>query len=166
MAKLKRERYAPKKGTRGRTTGQAIERAALAARCLELRREGLSNKEIADRLSVDESSTLNESRVSTLITGALRDMIRPASTELIVEEVDRLDRLFNRAYRIAMGDNNRDRVPALAAALKAMERRSALLGLDAPKQVDIKDDRTHAPDQATIEAVVAQLAAEASKVES
>ena len=153
------------KGAKARTSPRVIAKAELAAQCLKLRREGLTLDEIARRVSVDGSSTVDEQTVSLLIQGALRELVRPAAEDLRLQELDNLERIYNRSMRIGLSDKARDRVPALNTALKAMERRAALMGLDAPKQVDIKDERQHTPAEAAKEAVLDQLAAEAGEEE-
>lgn len=163
MAKLKNGVYIPrKKGSKMRTTPQHVARRTLAQRCLELRREGYTNATIADMLN-EPGGTLDEGKVAGLILGELNRMGRAATEDVRTEELDRLDRIFNRALSLGLSDKARDRVPALNAALKAMERRAALLGLDAPKQIDLKDDRQHVPPATAIEEVLARLAQEADK---
>ena len=54
--------------------------------------------------------------------------------QLRIVEAARLDRLFYIVYRLAL----RGDLPAIDRALRLMERRARLLGLDAPARADIK----------------------------
>lgn len=160
MALLNRDRFGRHKGTHARTTPGAIARNNLAQTILALRREDVTYPEIARRLSVDGSATITEARCRELADNELRRLIKPDAEALRRQHLDRLDRLYNRAAKIAMSDKG-DRIPALQAALKALERESTLMGLDAPRQTEIKDTTPRDIAPATVQDVVAQLAEEA-----
>lgn len=162
MGHLKRSSFPNQKGYKHRTTPQAVAKRDLAEQCLSLRREGLANSEIARRLN-GTGGKLDEYKVADLILGRLKEREVPLVEDIRREELDRLDRIFNRAMTLGLGDKNRDRTPALGMALKAMERRAALLGLDAPKQTEMKVTTPHAPSTATAEDIVARLAEEARR---
>ena len=103
----------------------ATKRVKVAERqkqCLELRRQGMSQAEIATHLGMTRQN------VSVTISKALRNHCREASEELIELEVARLDVLLQGIWARASSGNT----PDVYAALKIMERRSRLLGLDAP----------------------------------
>lgn len=160
MAVLKRTAY-QRKGTKAQTDAGTIAARSLAQQCLRLRADGLTFPQIVDRLDPTGQSTLSVKRVRELVMAEMDRQGLPTAEELRAEMIVQADRLFNRAVQIAMKDGNRDRVPALAAAMKVQERIAALMGLDAPRQTEVKDttDREVAP--ATAEDIVAQLAEEA-----
>ncbi len=151
------------RGTKQRTSAQAIVRAELAAECLRLRRSGHTFSEIAEMVGMECKNP--EHRVRTIVEAELRALKRPVADDLINEELDILDRVINRGLRLMSG-SDRDRVQAGNMVLSAQKRRAELLGLDAPKKVDLKDERQHDIPTSTVAAVVAQLAAELGEDEA
>jgi len=149
-----------RRGTKDRTSARRIGRAGLEAEALRLRREGHNLDEIARILS--PSGTMTESQVQYMIQESLKRNVDAPAEDVRRDELDRLDRLYNRAYRIAMGDKP-DRVSAINAATNVMNRRAALLGLDAPKKVDLNDERKHDLPKTAIQDLVARLAEEAQR---
>lgn len=147
-----------RRGTKDRTSARRIDRAQLEAEALRLRRDGHNLDEIARIMG----GTMNEGQVQYLIQTALRRRADEPAEDVRRDELDRLDRLYNRALRIAMKEST-DRVPAINAALNVMNRRAALLGLDAPKKVDLNDERQHDLPKTAIQDLVARLAAEAQR---
>lgn len=146
-----------RKGTKDRTSPEAVGRAELASECLRLRRSGHSFREIAEMVGI--TTRHPENTVREIIEKELKAIKRPAASELINEELDILEQVINRGLRLMKADG-RDRVGAGTMVLNAQKRRAELLGLDAPKKVDLKDERTHDIPTSTVAAVVAQLAAE------
>lgn len=120
---------------------------------MTLRREGHTCEEIASIVGGD----LNEAKVQYMIEQCLKRYVEPATEHVRKEELDRLDRLYNKAFRV-VEENGQDRIPALNSAINVMKRRSELLGLDAPKKVDLKDERTNRPTATAISDFVDGLA--------
>lgn len=152
------------KGHRDRTSPERIARTTLEAQALRLRREGHAFDEIAEMLGITGRDP--ESKARYLVESSLERKGKQDANAIRADLIDRMDRVFNRAFRIAR-QNGPDRVAALNAATTAAARIAALAGSDAPKQVELKDDRQSAPvDSATAEGIVAQLAAEHRRRES
>ncbi|MFJ4413005.1 hypothetical protein [Streptomyces sp. NPDC088925] len=141
------------------------QRAAIAKRradAIDLRLAGIDWLTIGRKLAADPA--VNTDRVpypqgygaelyakgkeppadDALIRAACKD-VRTALAERITEldeqvdelravEVERLDRLFFVAYRKAVREGE---LPAIDRALRVMERRARLLGLDAPERREI-----------------------------
>lgn len=144
------------KGHRDRTSPSRVLRTTLEAEALRLRRDGHCFDEIAEMLG----GNMTESKVQYMVQAALERKGKPEANDLRQQLLDQMDRLMNRAIRIAKQDKN-DRVAALNAAVNIANRMAALTGADAPKAVDIKDDRQHGVDPTAREALVARLAQEA-----
>lgn len=113
-------------GNRSTQDRQKLARAERQRQVIELRKAGLTHQEIADRLSLDRHT------VGNLIKRALTEIVRAGGVEEMRDlEGDRLDRLQAAIWtRALQGD-----VPAINTALRIMERRARLFGLDAPVQV-------------------------------
>lgn len=108
----------------------AKEKAALA---LSARKEGKTYEEIAKE--VGYSSRQNAYKA---IKTALLEVIREPAEEVIRLELERMDAMWGITYLNAQtGDPQ-----AIASCLKIMDRRAALLGLDAPKQTKIEANVT------------------------
>ena len=129
-------------------TPETAQRDAEIAR---LRGTGMTYQQIGDRLGVSKQSAHEGFR------RALRDAVRQPTQEAIGLELDRLDVLWRTAITIMAskhivsqngrvvrddrGEPIEDPGPRLAAidrALRAMDRRAKLLGLDAPVKVDTR----------------------------
>ena len=94
-------------------------------KALELRRMGLGYEEIGQRLN------LRKSQAHRLVTAALAEtaaMIAAEADTLKAEELSRLDAMFQGLWTSARKGN----LSAIDRALKIMERRARMLGLDAP----------------------------------
>jgi len=151
------------RGHRDRTSPERVQRTTLEAEALRLRRDGHAFDEIAEMLGI--SGRDPDAKARYLVETALERKGKPDANALRTDMLDRLDRLFNRAMRIA-NQNKPDRVAAINAATNVAARMSALVGSDAPKQVDIKDDRAAPIDPAAAEKLVARLAQEALREQS
>lgn len=90
---------------------------------LQLRAAGLSYRAIADQLGYAGPSGAFKAVIS-----ALDDTVREPAREVRVLELERLDRLLAGVWEKATAGD----IQAVAAALRVMERRARLLGLDAP----------------------------------
>lgn len=155
-------RRKPTKGHQDRTSPQRIVRTTLEAEALRLRRDGHTFAEIAEMLGITEGD--GEQKVSTMINAALARKGKPEADQIRSSLLDQLDIMMNRAIRIAKTDAP-DRVAAINAATNVANRISALIGADAPKQVDLKDDRQLPPDAAARKKFLERLAAEAEPEE-
>lgn len=134
-------------------TAKALTVAERQRAALELRTAGKNFDAIAAELGYSSRSAAHKAVVS-----ALRDVIAEPAEDVRQLELARLDGLYERALTIAddravieIGSVNADRpavlalatdararVAALQAAVKVMERRAKLLGLDAATKVEAK----------------------------
>jgi len=109
--------------------GSDVEREELAElrkQAFELRLAGHSQKAIGDMLGRDHST------ISRWIQVEIENMIVPRVEALREQESARLDLLLTKLEpKIARGDVN-----AINAAVRISERRSRLMGLDAPVKVE------------------------------
>jgi hypothetical protein len=109
---------------RVRTQLETMQQAA------QLRAAGLSFREIGQALSIDHTWA------RTLVLKALEAVTYEAADLMRVQEGQRLDQLQRAVWAQAIQGDYR----AIAAALKIMERRARLFGLDAPIQVEVSDE--------------------------
>jgi hypothetical protein len=157
------------RGGRGRFV-RSRETAARDARAAQLRVEGLTYQAIADRLGFTHRDLARRAVERVLLA-----TVREVGDELRALELARLDRLWAAAWQVMNADHpvvSHGRVvvdevgvpvsdwrPVLAAIdrlLRVMERRSALLGLDAPRnapgglslaQIEAEIDRLEAGEE-------------------
>jgi hypothetical protein len=90
---------------------------------LEYRRMGYSYAQIAEALGFSSAQAAHKA-----VTSVLKRVTRKPSDDLVLLELERVDALFVRPYQDALAGD----LAALAACLSLMERKSRLLGLDAP----------------------------------
>jgi hypothetical protein len=113
----------------GGKTGRTIEAYEKDRRALELRKEGLTYEEISEQLGYSTPSASYKA-----VMRRLRDMDRPAVSMLRELEVQRLDAMLYAVWNdVLQGDAG-----AVSTALKISERRSRLLGLDAPHSIEAR----------------------------
>ena len=113
----------------GRKQGRTIEGYEKDQRALELRKEGHSYESISEQLGYSTRSASYKA-----VMRRLRDVDRPAVSMLRELEVQRLDAMLYAVWDdVLQGDAN-----AVHTALKISERRSRLLGLDAPHTVEAR----------------------------
>ena len=112
--------------------------------CLELRTQGMTYRQIAEFMmqkGIELPSTWDERYVwrdvNTAISKLQRE-INESSKFVVALELQRLDQLLLVAMNLATGGDLR----AIDRVLKIMDRRSQYLGLDTPKQVEVKDWRS------------------------
>lgn len=113
--------------------GEILKRQLAA---LDMRIGGLSYRAIADKLSTAES-TISHVQIYRDIENELKRLadLRADKTETLRElELQRIDKIVEHLDSWVASGN----VGAVNAWLKASERRSKLLGLDAPSKVDAK----------------------------
>jgi len=105
---------------------------------IELRRKkvaanligGMNYRDIAEALDVSVGTVAND--VKILFARWQKEQVRDYD-ELITAEVRRCDRLLNAVWNEAMDG----KLTSIDRALKIMERRARLLGLDAPMRQDV-----------------------------
>ena len=112
-----------------RKHGRTIEGYEKDQKALELRKEGHSYESISEQLGYSTRSASYKA-----VMRRLRDMDRPAVSMLRELEVQRLDAMLYAVWNdVLQGDAN-----AVHTALRISERRSRLLGLDAPHTVEAR----------------------------
>jgi AcrR family transcriptional regulator len=105
-----------------KTSAERIDLDRRRAKCLELRIQGMSLRDIAKRVGMHHSS------VAEAIEAELAQLTREPAERLREVELERMDVLMKAAWDTAKdGDLN-----AIDTVLKVMARRAKLLGLDAP----------------------------------
>lgn len=92
---------------------------------LELRKQGHSYRTIADTLGVNVSTAYYDVQESLQV---LRDLEVQKAEDVRGIEIERMDRLLLAVWAKAMDGDEK----SVRSALSIMERRSKLLGLDAP----------------------------------
>lgn len=120
---------------------------------LELRAAGATFDEIAHEQGV------NKSTAKRRVDAALDATLREPADELRELEAHRLDRLWTVAYQIVANRDARpgSRLFALDRCLAVSERRSKLLGLDAPTR---REDVVHVITEDAMDAAIRQLEAD------
>ena len=95
---------------------------------LALRIQGLSQKSIAKKLDI------NSSTVSRSIKRLTKEAVTPEVVDqLVLVELERLDKLTAAVWNNAMSGDDK----AVNTALRIMERRARLMGLDAPVRTEL-----------------------------
>jgi len=114
--------------------GNTERKAELKKKAYQLRIAGLSYRKIGEQLGINFQTAFNY--VKETLDNLRRDCTELAETYRDMELV-RLDEMQTAIYtKILKGDLN-----AIDRLLRVMERRSRLLGLDAPKQIEV-DSKT------------------------
>lgn len=117
----------PGEAPRGKTTAEAIDRAERRARAVDLRAEGHTIREVAEKLGIAPSTAAGD--------------IDRALSEYPAEGVDllrrlwgqRLDALLRAVWPAAMAGD----LDAVDKAVKISNRAAKLYGLDAPQQINM-----------------------------
>lgn len=110
------------------TSASRVQGATQRHRAIDLRRQGKTYRQIAAALGLANPG--NAHRLVSAELAALRADCRESVAELRQHELDRLDGLWEVAYRQARtGD-----MQAATVCVKISARRAALLGLDGPPQ--------------------------------
>lgn len=125
---------------------------------LELRKRGIPYRDIARALGWASASTAYEA-----VQKLLEKRVRENADELVEMELERLDHLYQTLLKTAMG-GGRGAARAAEVAIKVLERRSKLLGLDAaeqkeltvrmPEVVEYFRDENQDEHRATVDAIV------------
>ena len=93
-----------------------------------------------------------------MVRRALREAVREPAEELRTLELERLDTLYAKVMVIIETGSTKEVLNAIDRALRIMERRSKLLGLDAPMKQDLRITNR-------LDAQIEQLAAELFQLE-
>ena len=114
----------------GNSSKRDTRKAALyerRAKALELRKQGHTFDQIAKMMNYADKSA-----AARHVREAIREIIAEPTREVVEYEKLRLDNMLVGIYREATTGN----LKAIDRVIKIMERRSALLGLDAPKKTE------------------------------
>lgn len=145
---MPRKAPAPKKtegaGRKGKpppvTTPAAVQVVERQAEAVKLRVEGKTLQEIADQLGYSDPSGAHRA-----IAAALAKTLATPADEFRALELERLEALWKGLWRFAQAGDEK----AVSAALKVMQRRAKLMGLDARPEAR--------PDTPTARDVVAEM---------
>jgi transposase-like protein len=96
-------------------------------RALELRRDGLTYWDIAHEIGWKSHNSAHKA-----VKQALQETLQEPADELRILEAERLNKL----YEFTIQRIDKDNLWAVDRALKIMERRAGLLGLDKPPERD------------------------------
>ncbi len=110
---------------------RTLDTAERDGRACALRRDGATYQEIADRLGFADRSAARHA-----VERALAAAVREPAAELRELELMRLDRLYLVASELLDGDDLDVRLKAVDRLVRISERRSRLLGLDAPTKIE------------------------------
>jgi hypothetical protein len=106
---------------------RAISTAELQRQALELRKQGFTYEEVGAGIA------RSTSYAHKLVTDAIANIPRELANDVRNLELARLDSL-QKAHWINATADTKPSVKAAGIILRVMERRAAMLGLDAPKQ--------------------------------
>lgn len=115
--------------TKRRPTPHNVEVTDKERQALELRKAGASFDAIARQLGYADKSGAYRA-----VTRALDGVLNEAAEELRALDAERLDRLLLAVWQPALGGDHK----AMDRALRILEQRARLLGLNAPTQVALK----------------------------
>ena len=116
-----------RKKRNSRSPKQQLTLAERTKQELQLLLAGASYREIAEAVGVAPSTVHDD------VQRALRDIPRREADELRQVEVERLDRL----QRAVWADAVKGDLPSVDRAVRIIDRRAKMLGLDAPQQVEV-----------------------------
>lgn len=122
------------RGDRSASKPDRIDTRQRAAEAVQLRAEGLTYQEIADQLGFTTENAANKA-----VLNLLRRTETEAADTLKALEVRRLDLLWSKTIRgITRSETSQQGLSAalVSAAVRVSERRSRLLGLDSPTQIE------------------------------
>lgn len=130
-----------------KTSARGVEARVREQRALELRRAGWSYDRIGGDLGVGRASAFKIVRrvLQRLAAEATED-----AGEVRRLELERLDALLTGLWPAAEAGD----VAAVAAVLRAMERRARLLGLDAPTRTHLAGDAGGAPIEVSVASTI------------
>ena len=114
---------------------RTLDSAQRDARAARLRGLGYTYAQIAEQMGLRSQSSAHDA-----VRRALRETVRESAADLVAVEQERLDTLWSRVMPIVL-DQNVDpevRLKAVDRAVRISERRSRLLGLDAPTKTEVR----------------------------
>lgn len=114
-------------GTDKGGTDRRITAAERQRRALQMRKSGSTFDQIAKAVGYS-----NESGARKAVFTALKKLVQEPAEELKKLELERMDVMIQSLWPDVLQGKPR----SIEVALKVMDRRAALLGLDAPKQVE------------------------------
>ncbi len=121
--------------SKNKTGKRGIQAEEKRRRAVDLRRAGFTYEQIADKVGISRGYACK------LVTSALK-RIREETNEITEDvkalELQRLDELFRTAYQAVLDGE----VRAIDQAIKVMDRRARLLGLDAATRQEISGTLT------------------------
>ncbi len=133
--------------SRTKTKPQTIKAKEKAALALNLRKEGKSFEVIAKEAKYNSKQAAYDA-----VKRALLEIIREPAEEVLKLDLERLDTMWEVSYLNAQtGDPQ-----AISSCMKIMDRRAALLGLDAPKVSHVSTTVKKEIDPATVTDDVAE----------
>jgi len=117
-----------------RTSQRLIQSKERRLKAFAMRKRGYTFEQIGDALNISRQAA--HKLVDNYIT-EMEALTDEEAKKLIKIELSRLDDLMTVAYNSAMNDKETpgNRLKAIDRVLKVMERRSNMLGLDAPKKI-------------------------------
>jgi hypothetical protein len=122
----------PQGGRPSRRGGQQIELAERRAQVLEMRKLGISYRDIGLRLGIDHKTAMRDKEA------ALKAIIAEPAEEVRKLEVERLEFLWRHAVSIVVSTASPElRLRAMDTALRIAHRRAAMEGIDEPQKIDI-----------------------------
>ena len=107
-------------------------------KCLEYRKAGLSYREIGHKLGIQYSAAHRHVKKAL---SRLREDVHEQAEDLRTLELERMDKLFFLAYRAALDGD----LSAIDKAIRVMERRAKLCGLDESTRMEISGNITATP---------------------
>jgi len=116
-----------------KTSPESAAARVLAAEAMKLRMQGLTFDEIAAKCGYSSRQRAHEA-----VSKALKEITREPAEELRTLELERLDAMFTTHFDRA----RKGSVDSLGAALRIMERRAKLMGIDQAKAPDPEDGPT------------------------
>jgi transcriptional regulator len=122
---------------------------------LDLKRQGLSVRAIADQLGMTKSTVQNR------LDAAIAEIVHPAAEAVRTVELERLD-----AWHVKLEgqlDAGEDPTKVVPVLLRCQERRAKYLGLDAPERAEVTVTGT-APDEETAALLAAARERSATRV--
>lgn len=119
---------------RSKANKQTINASSRQVEALRLRASGMNYEEIGREMGIPKGSAY---RHVMKALAALRENVKEEADQVRVLELQRLDRLFKRAFEaVDSGD-----IRAIDQAIKCMDRRAKLLGLDMPAKLAQTDSQ-------------------------
>lgn len=125
-----------------KTSKKVVTSAERRKEALEYRKAGLTFEEIGSRLGVTRQAAHKTVMVAL---SDISEKIAETADDIRTLELERLNDLFQVSYKAAMRGN----LDAIDKCIKIMDRRSKLLGLDAPSKASVEFSRMSDDELAT-----------------